>query len=337
MSDPPRRIGRFAGLVGLALFALAAGLVALSVGSSGASTEAWIRVLRGDGDAALRSILLDVRLPRVALAMIVGAALAGAGSAYQAVLRNPLADPFILGVSGGAAMGAVAFTALAGHEALYAPAGRPVAALAGAILTLVVLFGLARSRGRTEATALLLTGVVLNAFDSAVILFLVTAGDPSRFQGVLFFLMGALSSPTPATLAVCATLAGIGLTWLILHAHTLNLLSLGDEEAAALGVPVERASWTIVVSASLATAAAVSFAGIVGFVGLIVPHAVRRVVGPDHRVLVPASILAGAGFLALADGIARIAVAPGEMPVGVITAMVGGPFFLLMLLRKVRA
>jgi iron complex transport system permease protein len=327
---------RWAGLAIVAAVALAALGIAISVGPSGLGVRDVITALTGGGDATSRLILFDVRLARVLLAGCVGAALSVAGCAYQAVLRNPLADPYILGISGGAALGAVIFIAAAPATILGLSAGRPMAAFAGALITLVILFGLARFQGRTETTALLLTGVVLNAFDSAIIQFFVSAGDPARFQGTLSYLMGAMVSPAWSSLITVAALCGIGIALLGAHSHTLNLLALGDEEAAQLGVGVERATWTIVIAASLITAAAVAFTGIVGFVGLIVPHAMRRIFGADHRVLVPASAIGGAAVLMLADSVARTLLSPTELPVGVVTAIVGGPFFLVLLMRRLK-
>jgi iron complex transport system permease protein len=323
------------------LLALAAGLIlalgiALGVGSGPAGFDDVFGLLSGRGDPWTRSILLDVRLPRALLAAIVGAALSGAGAAFQATLRNPLADPYILGVSGGAALGAVTFTVLAGPAQIWSPVGRPLAAFAGAIATIAVLFGLARLRGRTETTSLLLIGVVLNALDSAVILFLVTAGDTSRFQGVLFYLVGIVGSLPWEVVASTGVVVAAGLAVLLLYAHRLNLLATGEEVAGTLGIDVERTTWTAIVAASLVTSAAVAFTGLVGFVGLIAPHAARLVLGPDHRALLPASILAGSAFLVLADTLARVVVAPAEMPVGVLTALVGGPVFLVLLLRRLR-
>ena len=329
--------GRALGLLLLAVLSLAALLVATSVGATPIGLSDLLSILAGGGEPSGRAIVIDVRLARVLLAAVVGAALASAGAAYQAVLRNPLADPFILGVSGGAALGATVYVALSPSSAVGSPLGRPIAAFAGAAATLVVLFGLARFRGRTATTALLLTGVVLNAFDSAIIQFFVTAGDPARFQGTLAYLMGALTSPAWSTLASVSLLAAAGLAVLAVHAHTLNLLSLGAEEAGQLGVAVERTTWIVVLAASLVTAAAVAFTGIVGFVGLIVPHAMRAAFGPDHRALLPACALGGAATVAAADAAARTLLAPVELPVGVITALVGGPFFLVLLLRRLRA
>lgn len=333
-AKPGRRV---TGLVVVGACVVVAAAVAAGVGSSDLTLRDVFATLMGGGDAATRGIVIDFRLARVVLAACVGAALAAAGTSYQAVLRNPLADPFILGVSGGAALGAVIFIAIAPSSGLGDSVARPAAAFVGAVATLIVLFGLARFQGRTETTALLLTGVVLNALDSAVIQFFVSAGDPARFQGTLSYLMGAMNAPSWQTLAIVASLTGIGIAVLFAQAHTLNLLSLGDEEAAQLGVSVDRATWTIVLAASLVTAAAVAFTGIIGFVGLIVPHAMRALFGPDHRILIPASALGGAATLMLADAAARTFIAPAELPVGVVTALIGGPFFLTLLMKRLRA
>jgi len=333
-ASPGRRLG---GLLIVAGAVVVAAAIAAGVGSSSIGLHDVLTALAGGGDAATRGIVIDFRLARVLLAACVGAALASAGTSYQAVLRNPLADPFILGVSGGAALGAVLFMAFAPASGLGDSVARPAAAFAGAIATLVVLFGLARFQGRTETTALLLIGVVLNALDSAIIQFFVSAGDPARFQGTLSYLMGAMNAPSWTTLAIVAALTAAGIAVLLTQAHTLNLLSLGNEEAAQLGVGVDRATWTAVLAASLVTAAAVAFTGIIGFVGLIVPHAMRALFGPDHRVLIPASALGGAATLMLADAAARTLIAPAELPVGVVTALIGGPFFLFLLMKRLRA
>jgi iron complex transport system permease protein len=332
-ATPNRRVP---GFVVVAAGVVVAAAIAAGVGSSDLSLHDVAAALLGGGDASTRGIVIDFRLARVLLAACVGAALATAGASYQAVLRNPLADPFILGVSGGAALGAVVYIALAPSSGLGESIARPAAAFLGAVITLVVLFGLARFQGRTETTALLLTGVVLNALDSAVIQFFVSAGDPARFQGTLSYLMGAMNAPSWRALTIVAVMTGSGMALLLAHAHTLNLLALGDAEAAQLGVAVDRTTWTIVLAASLVTAAAVAFAGIIGFVGLIVPHAMRSLFGSDHRVLLPASALGGAATLMLADAAARTFIAPAELPVGVVTALIGGPFFLILLIKRLR-
>jgi iron complex transport system permease protein len=327
---------RLTGLIVVAISVVVAAAIAAGVGSSDLSLREVATALAGGGDLSTRGIVIDFRLARVLLAACVGAALATAGASYQAVLRNPLADPFILGVSGGAALGAVIYIAIAPSSGLGDSIARPAAAFLGAVLTLVVLFGLARFQGRTETTALLLTGVVLNALDSAIIQFFVSAGDPARFQGTLSYLMGAMNAPSWHVLAIVTILTAGGIALLFAHAHTLNLLALGDVEAAQLGVAVDRATWTVVLAASLVTAAAVAFAGIIGFVGLIVPHAMRVLLGSDHRILLPASALGGAATLMLADAAARTFIAPAELPVGVVTALIGGPFFLILLMKRLR-
>jgi iron complex transport system permease protein len=317
---------------------IASAWIALGIGPSETSWSDVPRLVTGEADSTTREILTRVRMPRVVLAALVGAALSGAGVVFQAVLRNPLADPYILGISGGAALGAVLFTTLISSSALGSALGRPSVAFAGALATLFLL-SLARVRGRTEPTVLLLVGVVLNAFFSAVILYLLTAGDASRFRGALFYLVGSMSAASSLSWTVLLSVGAFilaGLAVLALLSHRLNLLAFGEEVAEHLGVDVERTIWSSVTWASLITAAAVAFTGLVGFVGLIVPHLVRTLAGPDHRLLLPASALGGAAFLVLADTAARTLVAPAEMPVGVITALVGGPFFLFLFLRRLR-
>jgi iron complex transport system permease protein len=215
--------------------------------------------------------------------------------------------------------------------------GRPAAAFLGAAVALVLLFALARLRGRTESHALLLVGVVVNSFVSAILLFLISVGDPARFQGVLFFLVGKLDSISWTALSVMSVVVLTGLATLLVLGHTLNILSLGEEEAGHLGVAAESTTWLAVLAASLVTAASVAFTGVIGFVGLIVPHAVRAIVGPDHRTLLPVSALGGAAFLVLADTVARTVAAPAEIPVGAVTALIGGPFFLVLLFRRLRS
>ncbi|HEX5045264.1 MAG TPA: iron ABC transporter permease [Candidatus Polarisedimenticolaceae bacterium] len=320
---------------GAVVLLLSIGL-ALGLGNPAAGFGELLAALRGTLEGPARTIVLDVRLPRVLLGALVGAALASAGVAFQAVLRNPLADPFLLGVSGGALLGRVLWASLGASDPLDPGPGAPLAAFAGALGTLAVLFGLTRAGGRTRSVTLLLVGVVLNAFFSAVVLFLLTAADTARTRDLFFLLVGTLPSPSWAVLAMVATLVLLSVTALALGAHRLNLLSLGDETAAHLGVQVERATWATIGVASLATAAAVAFAGIIGFVGLVVPHGLRLALGPDHRRLVPGAALGGAAFLVLADAGARTLLQPVQLPVGVLTAGIGGPFFLVLLWRRLR-
>ena len=291
-----------------------------------------------------RSILLGLRLPRALLAAVVGCALAAAGIALQALLRNPLAEPFVLGVSGGAALGGtLVLLAASLASRLVTPLGDvigsapPVAAgaIAGAAGATLLVFALGRVGGRLLPEAALLVGVVFNAFAAAVITLLKVLVRPDDAARLLYWLMGAIGYEAGTTLAVGAASVAVAVGALTLLSSRLNLLALGDEEAASLGVHVGRTRAAVLLAASAATGAAVALSGMVGFVGLIVPHAARRVLGPDHRLLVPATALFGAAFLVVADALARLAFLPlgTEPPVGALTAFLGGPLFLWLLRR----
>jgi iron complex transport system permease protein len=280
-------------------------------------------------------ILFVARLPRVAAGALVGAALASAGVVFQALLRNPLATPFTLGVSAGAALGAM--LAIAGDWAFALPGlpAVPLASLAGALGAVAIVYGLSRARREGLSTGvLLLAGVTLNAFFSALILFVQYLADFAETFRALRWLLGDLDvagyGPILAALPL-VLLAGAAFARL---ARALNALSLGTDAAAARGVDVARAQRLAFFSGSLATGAAVSVGGPIGFVGIIVPHLVRLVVGADHRLVLPASTLAGAGLLVLCDTVARTVLAPVELPVGVVTALLGGPFFLWLLVTR---
>jgi iron complex transport system permease protein len=292
------------------------------------------------------TLLFELRLPRALLGALVGAALAGSGSALQALLRNPLADPFVLGVSGGAALGAslaIGLGAAALGEvlpglpgALAALSAPSLLAFAGAALATLLVAAAGRVGGRGGPHSALLTGVIFNAFAAAAITFLKTLSAPDRMGEILYWLAGTLGYERPATLALAALGQALSLGVLVALAGRLNLLSLGDEEAAALGVAVGRTRLVLLLAASASVAGAVALSGLIGFVGLVVPHVLRLLVGPDQRLLLPASALAGASFLVLADLCARLLspYAGGELPVGVLTALLGGPFFLLLLHRR---
>jgi iron complex transport system permease protein len=274
-------------------------------------------------------LVVSLRLPRVVLAALVGGCLALAGAALQALLRNPLADPFLLGTSGGAATGA-ALAALAGASPLLSPG----AAFAGAAASSLGVAGLARRGGRLDLQRLILAGLIANAFFSAVLLavFSVASGEAARTM--LFWMMGSLSDATPGktlSLLPYAIAGGAALLW---SASRLNLFAVGEENAAALGVNVERSKRLVFLAASLLTGAAVAFAGVIGFVGLLVPHAVRSVAGNDQRILLPVSALSGAALLVAADAVARSALAPAELPIGAVTAALGAPLFAYLLLRN---
>jgi len=324
-----------------ALALLVALLLSCALGSQPLSLAAALGGIEPD-----RSILVGLRLPRALLGALVGAALAAAGTALQALLRNPLAEPFVLGVSGGAALGGtlalLAATLLGGLWAPLAALGHavPVAggAVVGAAAATVLVFAVGRIGGRLVPEAALLVGIVFNSFAAAVITVIKVMLPPEQAARLLYWLMGTIGYEPPGALAVGALAVALSLAGLIALSARLNLLALGDEEAASLGVEVPRVRAQVLLLASAATGAAVALSGIVGFVGLIAPHAVRRVLGPDHRLLVPASALFGAAFLVVADAAARVAFLPlgTEPPVGALTAFVGGPLFLWLLRRHQR-
>ncbi len=314
------------------LLALAIG-VGLGAGPSALSPAQVADVLVGaDSAGAAADIVLRVRLPRVLLAVLVGACLAVAGALFQALLRNPLADPFVLGVSGGAALGGIAALSL-GAALGWGYAAVPPAAFAGAIATTLLLYAIAGVRGRVSTTQLLLTGVVFNAFASAAIVFLTSLAGRSEGAGIFLWLIGSLSAVRADVLPWVACFLAAGLACALPMARGLNALTLGEESAEQLGVDVERQKRLLLLSTSLMVGAAVSVSGLIGFVGLIIPHLLRLLVGPDHRLLVPSAALAGAAFLVVCDTLARVLLAGRELPVGAITALAGGPLFLWLLHR----
>ncbi len=277
------------------------------------------------------AILFRARLPRVLLAAVVGGSLAAAGAALQALLLNPIAEPHLLGISAGAAVAGV-IAIVAGADA--ASAVVPLAAFLGALGMITLVYLGARAAGRASPHAILLVGVVCNALAAAAIMLANAIVSYTQAQGILFWIMGSLSTQGYGLVAVAAAYALVGVAWIIRHAQDLNLLALGEESALELGVEVERTRRSVFVAASLLVGAAVAVSGMIGFVGLIVPHLLRLAVGTDHRLLVPASFLGGATFLVAADTVARTALAPAELPVGVVTALLGGPFFIWLLRRS---
>ena len=325
-----RRMGAvLLGLGALLAFAVALGL---AVGPSALSTcEVW-NALTGEAEVPNAHIVLRVRLPRVVLAALVGASLAVAGTLFQALLRNPLADPYILGVSGGAALGGISMLALGGALG-FGYAAVPPAAFAGAILTIFLLFAVSGGAGRLSPTTLLLTGVVFNAFASAAIVFLASIAGLVEGAGIFLWLIGNLSDARFEVAGWVAAFLGLGLACALPLARGLNLMALGEEPAAQLGIEVEWVKRILLAATSLMVGAAVSVSGLIGFVGLIIPHLLRLLFGPDHRLLVPASALGGAAFLVLCDTAARTLLVGRELPVGAITAMAGGPLFLILLRR----
>lgn len=318
----------------LAVLAAGAVVAGLHVGSAEIGPGQVVDVLLGGGDGRERAVVLELRAPRVALGLLVGGALAVAGAVFQALLRNPLADPYVLGVSGGAAAGSV--TALALGLAAYR-GGVGGGAVAGALLAVFAVRRVAMSAGPVlDTRVLLLAGVIAGAFFNAIVLLLLALADAESFRSAIFWMMGSLARAGPAEAGVLALVLIPLLGAAFALARPLDLMSVGEETAAYLGVRVETVKQAGYVAASLAVAASVAAAGVIGFVGLLVPHAVRLLWGGGHRVLLPASFLAGGAFLVLADTAARTVAAPQELPTGVVTALVGVPLFAVLLVRNAR-
>lgn len=311
-------------LVGIALLTL---LLAVAVGSVAIPLSGLWGVLTGDAEPLHRTLVWELRFPRALAAFATGGLLAVAGALMQVLLRNPLADPYVLGLSGGAAVGALGAMLLGLGGAVVSGS-----AFVGALTSTVLVFGLAHGTGSWTPTRLLLTGVVVAAGWGAVVTFMLVIGPTERLPGMLYWLMGDLAyarSPWPAlsVLAIaCLLAAPLG--------RSLNVLARGPLQAATLGVAVRPLEWTVFVAASLLTSVAVITAGTIGFVGLVVPHMLRLVFGTDQRLILPASALAGGALLMLADTVARTLIAPEQLPVGVITALLGVPTFLYLLYRS---
>ncbi len=347
MTPPSVRIattrGLALGVTALALIATA--LTALAVGAVAVPIPKVLTALAGTLDAAeatTRTIIVNVRLPRVLLALLAGAGLAVAGVLMQALFRNPLAEPAIIGVSAGAALGAVATivlgaTVLAGLTRLLGAWTLPVAAFAGALATTLVVFTLARRDGVLDATTMLLTGIAINALAGAAIGLLIFIATDEQLRSLTFWNLGSLGAANWSALAGAAPFALGAIVAAPFLAGSLNALLLGESEALHLGVPVEAVKRLVIALAAAATGAIVAVTGIIGFVGLVAPHLARLVVGPDHRVLLPLAAMFGAILLTLADLAARTLVRPAELPLGVLTALVGAPFFLYLLRRGQRA
>lgn len=322
-------------------FGLAAILLALSCAAAalwGVESITLSRALFVPGSLD-RTILVDVRLPRIALAVLSGAGLAAVGTAFQALLRNPLAEPYVLGVSGGAAFGAtsaiaagISATGLLG--ALFVPA----AAFAGGLLATLLVYWIAQKRDELSGASILLAGVMVNAIASALITFLKTLVTPSRAQQLLRWLTGFIDLPSGVGLLVVALYVGAGCAVLLYDAGRLNVLSLGEEAAESLGVSVRSLTGRVFFASSCVVGAIVSLTGLIGFVGLFVPHVLRRLFGPDHRVLLPMSLMMGGTALVICDLCARLFFRPlgTEPPVGAVTALIGGPAFLWLLRKSAR-
>lgn len=328
---------------GLSIAAVLLVLVCLQLGTQYIGLGQIVRVFASalsspaggtESDATTSVILLQVRLPRVFLGFLVGSCLASVGVSLQALLRNPLADPYVLGVSSGAALG-VALAVLFGiGTTVLALSLLPVCGFVGGLLALFVIYRMAATYDRLPIHSVLLAGVILNAIFSALIMFITSIMEPNRSFGMMAWLMGSLTAPAYPVLAALSAYLLVGLVLLFKQVRLLNILALGEEPARSLGIDTERTKRFIFLLSALVTGAVVSFSGMIGFIGMVVPHAVRLVVGADHRLLLPASALVGGMFLMVTDTIARTAFVPSEVPVGIITALAGGPFFVYLLVWR---
>ena len=319
--------------LGLLVVLLAVLMVSVLVGTTGIDV---CRVLfsgaRDENSMRALTILMEYRLPRALLAALAGAGLASAGVVFQGVLRNPLADPYIIGIAGGASLGATISIVLFAETSIV---GTSLFAFLGSLLAVALVYGLATAkRGGAYTNTVILAGVIVGAFMNAIMLMIMSVSGSDELQRILFWLMGDLSQADYHKLTAAAMITAV--TWVViyLNANRLNLLIVGDDTASFLGLNVLAYRTLFLGLAALLTGAIVSVSGTVGFVGLVVPHAMRLLFGPDNRVLLPAALLAGAAFLAAADCMARIVAYPVELPVGVITALTGAPFFLYLLVRK---
>lgn len=320
------------GIAVLALLLLVALTAGVGWGAVSIPPDRLIETLLGRGDPSDSAIIFSLRLPRVLGAALVGAALAAAGALLQGMLRNPLADPYVLGTSAGASVGAVAGLLLGGAVGFIVV---PALAFVGALLSVLFVWRLARVGAEVPVVTLLLAGVVVSAFAGSLVTFMLVASDrlQLRLSAVIGWLMGGVTVVTWEQLLAAAALVGVAFLLAMLVAQPLDALSLGDDAASGVGIDVERTKRVVLAASALLAAAAVSLAGLVAFIGLVAPHATRVLLGPSHTRLVVASALAGAVFLVAADLLARVALAPAEIPVGVITGLIGGPFFFALLWR----
>ena len=308
-------------------------LVSVFVGAADLSPGEVLAALLGQGDETTRTIVLNLRVPRAALAALVGACLALSGAVFQALLRNPLAEPYLLGISGGSAVGAVTVIVLGLGVRL--PWLLPLAAFAGAIVAMAVVLRIALGvGGALDTRVLLLAGVVVGAFFNAIILLLLNFADANTFRAAVFWMMGNLSGATWRSVSLLTAYLVPAALVLMALARPFNLIAVGEDTALYLGVRVGTVRLVAYLTTSLLVAASVAVSGVIGFVGLIVPHGLRLIWGSDHRMLLPASMLAGASFLMLTDTVARTITAPAELPTGVVTALAGVPVFVVLLMRS---
>ncbi|MHB8776440.1 MAG: FecCD family ABC transporter permease [Anaerolineales bacterium] len=316
------------------LFLLLALFLSLAIGSVFLSPSELMAAITGHGTQLADSILWKIRLPRTVLIALTGMALGGSGTAYQGLFRNPLADPYLIGVASGAGLGAVIAMSVKWPYTFWGLMAIPMAAFVGALLTVTIVYFLARVGKTAPTTNLILAGVAISSFATSLTSFLMLHSEGELRRAMSWLMGGSIQLGWTSTLAILPYIV-IALGVLTLNGYVLNLLQFGDDQAQQLGLNVARTKTILLIAASLATAAAVSFAGIIGFIGLIVPHTMRLWFGGDYRRLIPLSIIGGATALLISDVIARIVLAPQEIPVGIVTALAGAPFF-LWILRRVK-
>jgi iron complex transport system permease protein len=312
---------------------LVALILSLAIGAVFIPPADILRTLTGNpATEVIRTILWDIRLPRTVLVALTGMALGGSGAAYQGLFRNPLADPYLIGIASGAGLGAVVAMSVRWSYSFWGLMAVPLSAFIGALLTVTLVYFLARVGQTTPVTNLILAGVAISSFASALMSFLMLRSDGELRRAMNWLMGGSIQLGWTSVLAMLPYLIP-GLGTLTLYGQALNLMQFGDEQAQQLGLNVQRAKQVILVASSLATAVAVSFTGIIGFIGLIVPHIMRLWFGGDYRRLIPLSIIGGSTALLVSDVIARVVLAPQELPVGIVTALAGAPFFLWILRR----
>ncbi|HWK63415.1 MAG TPA: iron ABC transporter permease [Rhizobiaceae bacterium] len=342
---PGDRSARARLVIGILLAALVITiLLSLTSGASDASASAVLRDWLSATEAGAlserdRIIIYDIRMPRVAMGMLVGAALAVAGAIMQGLFRNPLADPGLIGVSAGSALGAVGMLVLgasflAPMASLLGIYALPVAAFAGGLVSTLLLYRISTRRGQTSVATMLLAGIALAALAGALMGLLIFIADDRQLRDLTFWQLGSLAGATWVKVAAIGPIIALALAAAPFLARGLNALALGEATANHLGIPVQRFKYVAIISVAAATGASVAVSGGIGFVGIVVPHMLRLAIGPDNRYLLPASALLGASLLLLADAVSRTIVAPAELPIGIVTAAAGAPFFLWILLRK---
>ncbi|UYN88664.1 MAG: iron ABC transporter permease [Anaerolineales bacterium] len=320
-----------------AILLVGAFLLSIALGSVFIPPERIFKALLGlePLQGTLNTILFEIRLPHAVLITLTGAALAASGTAYQGLFRNPLADPYLIGIASGAGLGAVTMMARDWPKDLLGFYSVPAAAFAGALLTVAIVYWIARLGKTVPVTTLILAGVAVSTFATSLSSFLMLQSESELRRAIAWLLGGAALSGWQPVIAMLPYVV-IGITALLFSGHQLNVLQTGEEQAQQLGLPVERIKLVLIIAASLAAAAAVAFSGMIGFIGLVIPHSLRLIWGGDHRRLLPLSLLGGAAALLVADVVARTILPPQVVPVGIITALVGVPFF-LWLLRRAKA